>query len=132
MNYIKKFEDYIPKWWNPPDIRKSSNPIYYIEKSELEDIMCYLTDQFEYKLSIYNDKVIVNKSLEKKVVTIYCTLNVSDDRIDDFENQLKNVMSRIYSITGRTFGIYVSDETLRINSGIIHVKIKIDDCRLEE
>ncbi len=122
MTYIKKFENYSDVW-------KSTNPIYYIEKSELEDIMCYLTDQFEYKLDIYNDELTVNKSLEKKVITIYCTLKVSDDKLDDFENQLKNVTSRIYSITGRTLDI---DKPYRYPSGNIHVKIKIHDCRLSE
>ncbi len=127
MNYIKKFEHY-------SDIRKSNNPIYYIERSELEDIMCYLTDEFEYKLGIYNDKVIVNKSLEKNVVTIDCMLNVSDDKVDHFEGQLKDVTNRIHNITGRTFDI----TSTRWGYGTPipkynHViKIKIDDCKLEE
>lgn len=125
MNYIKKFEHY-------SDIRKSTNPIYYIEKPELEEIMCYLTDEFEYKLRIYNDKVIVCKSLEKKVVTIDCMLSVSDDKIQHFEDQLKNVMNRIYNITGRTFDIDSNRceyTPIQYNQS---VKIKIDDCRLEE
>lgn len=124
MKHIKKFEHY-------SDIWKSTNPIYYIERSELEDIMCYLTDEFEYKLHIYNDKIIVNRSLEKKVVTIGCILNVPNDKVHHFENQLKNVTNRIHNITGRTFHL----DSNKLENGTQYnqaIKIKIDDCKLEE
>lgn len=120
--YIKKFES----------IWKSTNPVYYVSKDTLEDIMTYITDEFEVgKIEIRNSTIAIIGSMIKKVVIIDCLLNVPKEKNELYDNLLKMVTNRIINMTGRTIGVKSNEwkyMTIGYNKSL---EIIIDDSRLE-
>lgn len=113
MNHIELYENW-----------KSTNPVYYIDKDDISDIMTEIIDNFkchEYETQYGDIEKIENShiripdwgkddrgymvkklGLVKRCVKATYTLEIPDDKLEKFEKCLKLAEWRFHSFLGQT------------------------------
>ena len=91
MKYLKLFELY-----------KSTNPIIWMDRDSITDIMTELTDSYYYSndYMIIDTKEIVAKVMERRLVLVSYKFEIPNDKLENFKKSLELVEWRFHQMLG--------------------------------